>query len=86
MTHSGRRRLVIVVGAIGMAAGGTERWFAGDTLADPYTIAIAPDAPPGTYTLISGMYDSATGERLEMRSADGTPLGTEAVLASVEVR
>lgn len=64
----------------------TERWFAGDTIADPYTIAIAPDAAPGTYTLISGMYDSATGERLEMRSADGTLLGTEALLASVEVR
>lgn len=64
----------------------TERWFAGDTIADPYTIAVAPDAAPGTYTLISGMYDSATGERLQIRSSEGTLLGTEAVLASVEVR
>jgi len=64
----------------------TERWFADDIIADPYTIAIAPDAASGAYTLISGMYDAATGERLEIRSSDGTLLGTEAVLASVTVR
>ncbi len=39
----------------------TGQWFAGDIIADPYTIPIAPDAVPGTYTLISGMYNPATG-------------------------
>lgn len=64
----------------------TGQWFAGDIVADPYTIAIVPDAVPGTYTLISGMYNPATGERLEMRAPDGTLLGGEAAIAPIEVR
>ncbi len=64
----------------------TGQWFAGDIIADPYTIPIAPDAAPGSYTLISGMYNPATGERLEMRAADGTVIGMEAAIATIEVR
>ena len=64
----------------------TGQWFAGDIIADPYTIPIAPDAVPGTYTLISGMYNPATGERLEMRAPDGSVLGTEATIVPIEVR
>ena len=64
----------------------TGQWFAGDIIADPYTIPIAPDAAQGTYTLISGMYNPATGERLEMRAADGTVIGTEAAIATIEVQ
>ncbi len=64
----------------------TGQWFAGDIIADPYSIPIAPDAAPGAYTLISGMYNPATGERLEMRAADGTVIGTEAAIATIEVR
>lgn len=64
----------------------TGQWFAGDVIADPYTIPIAPDAAPGTYTLISGMYNPATGERLEMRAPDGALIGTEAAIATIDVR
>ena len=64
----------------------TGQWFAGDIIADPYTIPISPDAAPGAYTLISGMYNPATGERLEMRAPDGAIIGTEAAIATIEVR
>ncbi|MBK8798961.1 MAG: glycosyltransferase family 39 protein [Anaerolineales bacterium] len=64
----------------------TGQWFAGDVIADPYTIPIAPDAAPGTYTLISGMYNPATGARLEMQTADGATIGTEATLMTIEIR
>ncbi len=64
----------------------TGQWFAGDIIADPYTIPIAPDAAPGAYTLISGMYNPATGERLEMRAPDGAIVGTEAAIATIDVR
>lgn len=64
----------------------TGQWFAGDMIADPYTIPIAADAAPGTYILISGMYNPATGARLEMTTPDGTSLGGEAELAEIVIR
>ena len=64
----------------------TGQWFAGDIIADPYTIPIAPDAAPGSYTLISGMYNPATGARLEMTAADGAHIGGEAALAEIEIQ
>ncbi|MFO7633971.1 MAG: glycosyltransferase family 39 protein, partial [Caldilinea sp.] len=64
----------------------TTQWFAGDIIADPYEIAIAPDAAPGTYTLISGMYDAATGERLKVKTLDGAVIGTEAAIAPIVIR
>jgi len=63
----------------------TSQWFAGDMIADPYTIPIAADAAPGTYILISGMYNPATGARLEMTAPDGAPLGGEAELAEIVI-
>ncbi len=47
----------------------TTGWLPGEYLADTHTVTIAPDAPPGTYRLAIGLYDSATGERL--RTSDG---------------
>lgn len=64
----------------------TGQWFAGDIIADPYTIPIAPDAAPGAYTLISGMYNPATGARLEMQTAGGDAIGAEAALATIEIQ
>jgi hypothetical protein len=64
----------------------TNRWFAGDLIADRYTVPIAPDAAPGRYTLISGMYDAETGERLEIRDGSGSVIGTEAAIAEIQVR
>lgn len=64
----------------------TGQWFAGDIIADPYTIPIAADAAPGAYILISGMYNPATGARLEMTAPDGALLGGEAALTEIVIR
>jgi hypothetical protein len=53
----------------------TEQWNPGDLIADPYRIAIAPDAAPGEYQLLVGMYDATTGQRLPVAAADGARIG-----------
>lgn len=64
----------------------TGQWFSGDIIADPYTISISTDATPGSYTLISGMYNPATGARLEMMAPDGAKIGGEAALTEIVVQ
>ena len=63
----------------------TTYWRPGDTIVDRYTIPIFPDAPPGTYTLLIGMYDNDTGDRLDIFSADGQALGDAYGLAEITV-
>ena len=38
----------------------TDYWRPGDVIVDRYYIPIFPDAPPGVYSLLVGMYDSKT--------------------------
>jgi hypothetical protein len=45
-------------------------WLPGEVVDDELTIELAPDAPPGPYRLITGLYDPATGTRL-MDAATG---------------
>jgi hypothetical protein len=63
----------------------TSRWLAGDTIVDRYYIPIFPDAPPGGYTLLAGMYESESGERLDIFAADGAPLGDAYGLTEITV-
>jgi hypothetical protein len=44
----------------------TTGWLPGEIIADAYTLLIPADAPPGDYRLITGLYDSRTGERLPL--------------------
>jgi len=50
----------------------TDHWVAGEIIRDTLTLTIAPDAAPGTYTVLWGLYDPATGERLPVALPDGT--------------
>jgi hypothetical protein len=63
----------------------TEQWNPGDLIADPYQIDIAPDAAPGEYQLLVGMYDATTGQRLPVAAADGAPLGDAIPLPGITV-
>lgn len=63
----------------------TEQWNPGDLIADPYQIDIAPDAAPGAYQVLVGMYDAANGQRLPVAGADGAPLGDAIPLAGITV-
>jgi hypothetical protein len=42
----------------------TTTWRPDEIVVDTYTIPLGPDVLPGTYTLIVGFYDAATGTRL----------------------
>jgi hypothetical protein len=42
----------------------TTGWLEGEFITDTYQLAVDPEAKPGTYQLIVGMYDSQSGERL----------------------
>ncbi len=42
----------------------TSQWPTGVTLADTQQLPLPPDLPPGAYTLIGGLYDWQSGERL----------------------
>lgn len=62
-----------------------EDWRPGDLNYDPATLTIAPDAPPGTYSVIVGLYDDETEERYPVFAADGAPLGDFVPLTTIEV-
>jgi len=48
----------------------THRWQPGDIIRDPYSLALPPDLPAGTYRLSVGMYLRATGARLPITDAN----------------
>jgi hypothetical protein len=57
----------------------TSQWAPGSFAASELPIALPPDAPAGRYRLLIGLYDQATGQRLELasdeqsQSLDGEP-------------
>ncbi len=46
-------------------------WPPDEVIRDPYLIPVDPAAPPGEYTLVVGLYDGVTGQRLQVSSPDG---------------
>ena len=63
----------------GMGQAITPLWAPGAIIADPYHIAVDPQAPPGTYTLEVGMYGLVNGVRLPVEGPDG-PVPNNAIL------
>ncbi len=51
----------------------TTCWQPGEFVTDPYDIPVAPDAPPGEYTVEVGMYYLPTEERLPVDGPPGQP-------------
>ncbi len=60
----------------------TLQWQPGEIVPDRITIDLPPDLPPGSYTLIAGLYDAETLLRLPL--ADGS--GDYAALGKLEIR
>ncbi|MDQ3705586.1 MAG: DUF2723 domain-containing protein [Chloroflexota bacterium] len=60
-------------------------WQPGETIVDTVEIAISSTAGPGTYRVVTGMYNSVTQERVEAFAADGTSLGDYVTLAEIVV-
>jgi hypothetical protein len=67
----------------------TWRWQAGDVIADRWQLKLPADLAPGSYQVVVGMYDPASGQRLEgwQRSPSVERFWTNALpLGTVEVR
>ncbi|GAB4541222.1 MAG: hypothetical protein Kow0063_31860 [Anaerolineae bacterium] len=64
----------------------TTAWLVKDRVVDRYDILVREDAPQGTYSLLAGMYDLATGERLPAFDEQEHRLPDDAViLSTIEV-
>ena len=63
----------------------TSSWRVGDIVVERYVLDLHPDAPPGAYRLIVGMYDLITHENLSWVGGDGQPLGPHLPLAVIVV-
>jgi hypothetical protein len=53
----------------------TNQWSPGESVVDPYEIPVSPDAPPGEYHLLVGLYDPVTGARLPVLDDNGQATG-----------
>ncbi len=67
-------------GAVPMPA-----WEPGTVIADHYLVPVDPDAPPGEYRLVVGMYDALSGARLPVYAQAGMLAGDEILINMVEV-
>lgn len=61
-------------------------WRPGDLNLDPYTLTLAPDAPPGRYTVLVGMYHADSEERYPILTPNGAWVGDALPLTTIEVR
>jgi hypothetical protein len=64
----------------------TTAWRPGDLIGEWYELKIRPDAPPGRYELIAGMYDLDTGRHLHQLDGEGTAVADHLSLGAVEVK
>lgn len=64
----------------------TTAWAVGQLIADPYSVPIQADAPPGLYRIEVGLYEAATGARLRVFDANGKDVGDAVVVGEVEIK
>lgn len=58
----------------------TSLWSPDVTIQDTHAITLPADLPPGTYYLVTGLYDGTTGHRLPLEGG-----GDEVTLAEIAV-
>ncbi|MFN2131554.1 MAG: 6-pyruvoyl-tetrahydropterin synthase-related protein [Anaerolineae bacterium] len=63
----------------------TTGWVAGEVIADPYVLAIPEDAPAGNYTVIAGLYEEATMQRLRVLDDQGRMVADHVALQEITV-
>ena len=62
----------------------TDAWLQGVPASDQYHLALPADLPSGQYTLVVGLYDPATQQRLPLLR-DGKPAGDSYTLGMIQV-
>ena len=61
------------------------RWIEGQSVSDPYTLALPPDIPPGDYLLQVGLYGLTSNRRVYIVGTDGNLAGDRVILGPVTV-
>ncbi len=61
----------------------TTGWVPGEFVQDDYALVLPPDAAPGNYQLITGLYDAETGQRLPLSDGSGDAI---TLPVSIEVK
>ncbi len=65
----------------------TSTWPAGQKISSRHGLALPADLPPGEYSLIAGLYDPATGERLTVESGqDLVELGRLTIIDQISTQ
>jgi 4-amino-4-deoxy-L-arabinose transferase-like glycosyltransferase len=62
------------------------RWIEGQTISDPYTLTVPPDAPPGDYWIEAGMYGMTSLRRAYHFDPAGNLAGDRYILGQVQVQ
>ena len=57
----------------------TSTWMPGQVVIDEHSLTISPDAPPGAYRLLVGLYDGNTGQRLRLLRDSGVSVQANSV-------
>jgi 4-amino-4-deoxy-L-arabinose transferase-like glycosyltransferase len=63
----------------------TGSWSPGDKVVDRRVVTPAPEAQPGSYSLIAGLYRLDDGQRLPVLDAERQPVGDSVVLEEVSL-
>ncbi|MEN6479261.1 MAG: hypothetical protein ABFD20_06455, partial [Anaerolineales bacterium] len=63
----------------------TDEWEVGEIVIDRHTLWLSAAVPLGPHSLVVGMYDGDTGQRLAVSDADGQPKGDAVLLGTVDV-
>jgi len=64
----------------------TSEWIPGRDVSDQYEVRLEPDAPPGEYRVVVGLYELATMERLRVLNPEGRPIGDSHIVGRLDVR
>lgn len=72
-------------GQPGCEAKPTDDWTPGEVVVDRYRIPVVDSAPPGEYSLLTGLYLPESGERLLVYGADGQARGDAIELQKITV-
>lgn len=65
----------------------TSNWIAGLTFVDDWQVTIPPDAVPGSYEVVSGLFNQSSGERLTVSGINGAPTrDLSMILGQIEVQ
>lgn len=63
----------------------TSSWVVGKVVTDNHALYLGPDAPPGEYRVVLGLYDPKTGQRVMLLDEDDQVQGDSLLLQTISV-